>query len=146
MTKSRILVGVLLLALAGAASWIVFRSDRQYEDQLCSPKECYSFERSASEAARRQGLSGRESLCSECAMLFEFESAGRHGFWMRGMKFPLDIVWLDREGRTVHIERRLEPDDSRTYVPPTPAWWVVELNADAARDVALGDRWRLPTR
>src|SRR3989344_6539540 len=44
---------------------------------------------------RAQGLSGRSSLGEREGLFFLFSSAGNYGFWMKGMNFPIDIVWLN---------------------------------------------------
>lgn len=49
-----------------------------------------------------RGLSGRDSLCPDCGMLFVYERPGIRNFWMRDMKFPLDMVFI-RDGRVVEI-------------------------------------------
>lgn len=43
---------------------------------------------------RRKGLGGRESLASDSGMLFVFEKEDQYPFWMKGLKFPLDFVWI----------------------------------------------------
>ncbi|HLD27321.1 MAG TPA: DUF192 domain-containing protein [Patescibacteria group bacterium] len=40
------------------------------------------------------GLSGRESLCDDCGLLFEYGQKQIQHFWMKGMKFPLDVIWI----------------------------------------------------
>ncbi|MCI0619921.1 DUF192 domain-containing protein [Candidatus Wolfebacteria bacterium] len=45
-------------------------------------------------ALRTQGLSGRASLASGTGMLFVFEREDTYGFWMKDMRFPIDIIWL----------------------------------------------------
>src|SRR3989344_6701349 len=46
----------------------------------------------ASADARRLGLSGREGMGANSGMLFVFDQAGLYDFWMKDMKFPLDII------------------------------------------------------
>lgn len=55
-----------------------------------------------SQAALQQGLSGRTSLAADQGMLFVFDKPGTHSFWMKDMKFPLDIIWLNN-GQVVEI-------------------------------------------
>ncbi|MCL6647521.1 MAG: DUF192 domain-containing protein, partial [Chloroflexi bacterium] len=44
---------------------------------------------------RTQGLSGVERLDPDEGMLFVYPVKGRYPFWMRGMLFPLDMLWID---------------------------------------------------
>src|SRR3989338_662243 len=48
-------------------------------------------------AQRERGLSGRDRLEPRSGMLFVFEDDGVRGFWMKGMTFPIDIIWIDDE-------------------------------------------------
>ena len=93
--------------------------------------------------SRAQGLSGRKELGSDEGMLFVFEDQGLHSFWMRGMEFPLDFVWI-RDGRVVGIESNAPPDNSadpKIYFPPEPVDNVLEINAGMANisNLKVGD-------
>lgn len=90
------------------------------------------------EAERAQGLSGRDRLCEECAMLFVFERPGRHGFWMPDMRFPIDIAWI-RDRRIIHIERHVPPSFQGVLHPPTEATEVLETAAGALDTISIGD-------
>jgi uncharacterized membrane protein (UPF0127 family) len=45
-------------------------------------------------ADRSLGLGYREGLASGTGMLFLFEGPAPRSFWMRGMRFCIDIVWI----------------------------------------------------
>src|SRR4051812_35678814 len=45
--------------------------------------------------SRELGLSGRNSLADNKGMLFLFDEPGLPSFWMKGMKFPIDILFLN---------------------------------------------------
>jgi uncharacterized membrane protein (UPF0127 family) len=78
------------------------------------------------------GLGVRETMDEGEAMLFPFKEEGKHPFWMRGMKFPIDIIWLDSEKTVVHIEHSLQPCtpfDCPSYVPDKDAKYVLETVA-----------------
>ncbi len=47
-----------------------------------------------SNAEKARGLSGREILPEGRGMIFLFDSPGYYGFWMQGMNFSLDFMWL----------------------------------------------------
>lgn len=46
-------------------------------------------------AERAQGLSGRDSIASDSGMLFVFDSPGKYQFWMKGMKIPIDMIFIN---------------------------------------------------
>ncbi len=56
-----------------------------------------------------KGLDVKNNLTENQGMLFVFQQSYRYGFWMIGMKFPIDIIWLDSNGVVTHIEHSLKP-------------------------------------
>ncbi len=85
------------------------------------------------EAAREQGLSGRESILSGHGMLFIFEKPGTYGFWMKDMHFAIDIIWINENGEVVGVEKGVEPETFPTvFYPPAPVAHVLELRAGDA--------------
>lgn len=91
---------------------------------------------------RRLGLAGRSSMAVDEGMLFIFPNAAPHTFWMQGMKFPLDFLWI-RNGRVVDITDHVPVPDlfPETITPLAPATHVLEVNAgfaDAA-GIHVGD-------
>jgi len=97
---------------------------------------------------RRQGLSGREYLAQDSGMLFVFEEERQLNFWMKDMRFPLDIIWIDAGCRLLEVAADVPtppPDADDSEVPraysPSPARYVLEVNAgEAARNgLAPGD-------
>jgi uncharacterized membrane protein (UPF0127 family) len=98
------------------------------------------------EAKREQGLSGRAGLASDEGMFFVFSTDDKYGFWMKDMRFPIDIVWLASDGSVVYIVRNAAPESYPTsFVPNTPARYVVELPAGwaNANHLAIGDKAQL---
>ena len=81
---------------------------------------------------RQLGLMFRDKINWDQAMLFVFKKEEFHSFWMKNMKFSLDILWLDRIKRIVHIETHVPPckkSPCPSYSPPDPALFVLELKA-----------------
>lgn len=88
-------------------------------------------------ASRALGLSGRESLQAREGMLFVFPQDGTPAFWMKDMRFALDIVWIDAAGRVVGVDAEVTPESfPAAFSPPSPVRYVLELGAGQAR--ALG--------
>lgn len=96
------------------------------------------------EALRSLGLGERDSYPNGRGMLFLFDVPYSYGFWMKGMRFPIDMVFLSR-GKIVFIEQGIQPDDKRIIAPPVPVDQVIEFNAGGADGLSVGDRiwyWR----
>lgn len=88
---------------------------------------------------RQKGLSGRANLKSGHGMLFVFDTPDTHGIWMKDMKFPIDIVWLDESKRVVSIEKSVSPDSYPEIFKPTePSLYVIELNSGASHGYGIG--------
>ena len=60
-------------------------------------------------AERVRGLSGRETLPQNEGMLFLFENTDYHAFWMKNMRFPIDIIWMDDDRVIVGIAEHVLP-------------------------------------
>ncbi len=94
------------------------------------------------DALRTQGLSGRATLAQGSGMLFVFEVDDLWGIWMKGMRFAIDIIWLDKNGAVVTIARDVSPASYPTaFYPERPARYVLEVPAGyvAAYNIAEGD-------
>jgi len=93
-------------------------------------------------AELQQGLSGTRSLPPNQGMLFVFPKADIYPFWMKDMQYPIDILWIDEDGRIVYVAPNVSPDSyPATYKSSTPALYILELNAGfaEAHSVRVGD-------
>lgn len=98
---------------------------------------------------RRTGLMGREQLEERSGMLFDYGSLqpAEHSFWMRNTLIPLDIAYINEQGRIVAINR-MEPCESvaafncPTYPAGAEFVQAVEMNAGFFNryQLTLGDR------
>ena len=79
---------------------------------------------------RSKGLSGRESLRRGEGMFFIFPEDGMYSFWMKDMKFPIDILWISAEGVVVGAEINVDPKSyPKSFSPPVPIRFVLEVPA-----------------
>ena len=89
---------------------------------------------------RSLGLGKRSGLENGWGMLFVFEKRKQHGFWMKDMQFPLDIIWLDNH-IIVHILRNVQPAKSGVIppvmTPPEAVNFVLEIDAGRADELKL---------
>jgi len=97
-----------------------------------------------------QGLAGRDRLAANEGMAFLFDEEDRHGFWMKGMTFPIDIIWI-RDNAIVGVDEYVFPEPDATdenrivYLPPEPVDSVLEVAAGRAQSlrVEVGDPVRM---
>jgi uncharacterized membrane protein (UPF0127 family) len=91
-------------------------------------------------AKRTQGLSGRASLALNQAMYFPMPRPDIWAFWMKDMKFPLDIVWI-RSGKVIGVAAEVpQPTGNevpRTVMPDSPADAVLEINSNVAAQSSI---------
>lgn len=83
------------------------------------------------ESKRQLGLMSRQSMPENQGMLFVFEKEETQSFWMKNMKFPLDIIWISEDKRIVDIKSNVLPcrDSCESIVPQAKAKYVLEVNA-----------------
>jgi uncharacterized protein len=95
-------------------------------------------------ADRSLGLSYREELAPGTGMLFLFEEPAPRSFWMRGMQFCIDIVWIENSVIQGAAESVCpEPAgatgaDLTSYVSPVPVTYVLEVPAGWLDAYGLG--------
>lgn len=97
--------------------------------------------------SRELGLSWRRGMKDNHGMLFIFPFPGKYGFWMKDMRFPIDMVWINKQGVVVHIVENALPEDfPKQYVNGPDALYVLELNVNKAREygIYLGVKLEIP--
>ncbi|MDE2878479.1 DUF192 domain-containing protein [Candidatus Palauibacter soopunensis] len=89
---------------------------------------------------RQRGLMYRESLEENQGMLFVYPEQRTLGFWMKNTLIPLDIAYIDREGRIVDIQQ-MEPQTTETHDSAAPAMYALEMNLGwfEANGIRIGD-------
>ena len=93
------------------------------------------------EAERARGLMNRPSLAPDAGMLFVFEQAGPHAFWMKNTLIPLDMIFVGEDGRVTGVVARAVPGDLTARSAGGPSRYVVEVNGGwaEAHGVSPGD-------
>lgn len=99
---------------------------------------------------QRLGLSIRDQLPESEGMVFTYDQLQKPSFWMKGMKFPIDIIWI-RNNRVVDLSLYLQPEPGKEdrqlklYTPKTEVDMVLEVSSGWAtkNDIQLGDEVKL---
>ena len=105
-------------------------------------KQTYMLEIADTQEKREKGLSQRDYLAADMGMLFDFKADGDWRMWMVQMRFPIDIAWLDSNGKIITIKHNAQPGDyPEIYHADSASRYVVEVPANTFRDqsVQLGD-------
>ena len=79
------------------------------------------------------GLSNRLTLNKNSGMLFSFDSEDYWGIWMKDMNFPIDIIWIDRNGLVVDLKKNVQPETyPEIFKPSQKSKFVLEMKAGSA--------------
>lgn len=107
------------------------------ENGLLVRGACLKIEAAKTPEARTQGLSGREGLAADTAMLFYFDEPGQQCFWMKDMKFAIDMVWLDEDKRVLKVAENVSPQTYPESFCQANAQYVAEVPAGQAQKYNL---------
>jgi uncharacterized membrane protein (UPF0127 family) len=82
-----------------------------------------------------------ESLPPDRGMLFVFQREDRLAFWMKNTPIPLDIAFIDAQGRILEIQE-MKPLDTTVYHSRQPALYALEVNAGwfQKHGIKVGDK------
>jgi uncharacterized membrane protein (UPF0127 family) len=105
----------------------------------------FTLELAATDRTRQHGLMHRQSLPPDRGMIFVFADEEPRSFWMRNTLIPLDIVYLDKDGKVVSISQ-MKPLDETGVHSAAPAKYAIEMNEGAAAKagVKVGDVLDIP--
>lgn len=108
--------------------WVTIRGQRVAVELAITPAE------------QQLGLGQRDTLAWDDGMLFLYDKPGFYRFWMKDMRFDIDIVWI-RGDRIVDISHRVPhvPGENGPTVSPVELVDKV-LEVPAGYATALG--WR----
>lgn len=119
-----------------------------YEAELCVNEARIRVLVADTPEERVAGLGGYADLPEDAGMLFVLPEPTQPTFWMKGMNFAIDIIWI-HDGVVVQIHDsvplppRNSPDDQLPrYRPDEPITHVLELTAGSAErlGITIGSR------
>lgn len=96
---------------------------------------------------KKTGLSKYDTLPLDQGMLFVFDKSDIYPFWMKGMKFAIDIIWIDQNKKVVDIAKNVPPEPGKNdvqlkqYKPSAASKYVLEVNAGLSdlNNINIGD-------
>jgi uncharacterized membrane protein (UPF0127 family) len=135
---------LLILAGAGLVGWSLSRE----APRIVVGGDTIRVTVADEESEQVQGLSGRAGLASDAGMLFVYQQPSRPGFWMKDMRFDIDIIWIgEPEGqpKIMAVLPYLTPQTyPQVFAPPediAPVRYVLEVPAGTVDrlDWQIGD-------
>ena len=121
------------------------------QDAVTVGEAVFAVEVAQTPKERARGLAERERLPRSSGMLFVFESGRASAFWMKGMRFPLDFIWIGQDCRIVDVLQDVPtppPDTADAELArvrtDAEAVYIVEVNAGELErhGVEVGDAVR----
>jgi uncharacterized membrane protein (UPF0127 family) len=108
--------------------------------RVCFSDVCVEAQVSETDAQRNLGLMFRDYLPAQEGMLFIFPAEDKYSFWMKNMKFSLDMIWIDSNKKIVDIKTDIPPclDLCENYTPGFKAMYVLEVNAGFVKKYSIG--------
>jgi uncharacterized membrane protein (UPF0127 family) len=101
-----------------------------------------TVEVAATPAQQSLGLMYRKDLGEKAGMLFVFDKAVEHPFWMKNTVLPLDMIFLGDDRKVVGIVKDAVPFTTTSRTVGVPSRYVLEVNAgfSAKHGVETGDQ------
>ena len=106
----------------------------------------FTVELATTPVQMEQGLMFRRSMPPDAGMLFDYAAPSMAMMWMKNTLIPLDMLFVDADGRIVNIHERAVPGSLETIAAAAPARAVIELNGGTAARLSIrpGDRVLFP--
>lgn len=97
-------------------------------------------------ASRMRGLQGRQSLAADSGMLFVFGVPQNVRMWMKDTLIPLDMLFIDAQGRIAKIAAQTTPLSLTPIGADAPVTAVLEVPGGSAERLGIkaGDRVEHP--
>jgi len=139
-------LAVMLLAALPAAAQLAQFPTAPLTIVTASGPQRFTVEVATTPAQMEQGLMFRRSLAPDAGMIFDFTAPAAAAMWMKNTLIPLDMLFVDAQGRIIGIHERAVPESLDTIASPAPARAVIELNGGTAARLGIraGDKVLFP--
>ncbi|MFA5133986.1 MAG: DUF192 domain-containing protein [Patescibacteria group bacterium] len=128
--KNNFALYIILVMVAAAMLLKIINHCTKTGEVIISKRE-FKVEIAKNQWDMDRGLSGKNFLKDNKGMLFVFSKPDYYSFWMKGMKFSIDIIWIN-EGKIAYIKEKAPIPITQyieSYKPEAPAGYALEINA-----------------
>jgi len=142
MKKLIILILIPAIALIGLFSIKSNRLEFSHALTIKNRTIYVAITKTAKEQA--QGLSGLDSIQDNQGMLF-VHADEKPRIWMKDMRFPIDIIWIDKNDQIVETLENITPQTySKIFSPKLPTRYTLEVNAGFVQKnkIIIGNKTR----
>jgi len=124
-------VAIIIVALVLIASFIMISNKPSETAKVAFlGKTNITTEIAYTDEEKGKGLMYRDGLPEGSGMLFIFDREGPYTFWMKNMKFPIDIAWVSQHCTVVFLTKGAMPcvnEPCSTYQPDEPIKYAIEV-------------------
>ena len=136
-SKIRFLLGLIVVFFIILVAAYIVAQNANNETYVAVNDGQFQVKIAETESEKQVGLSETESLPENEGMLFLFDEPDYYSFWMRDMKFPIDIIFINGNKVTTIISNALPPSQTdgslTTFQPKEKSDKVLEVNAGIAQ-------------
>lgn len=122
---------------------VISLSNFTYKSTIGINGKVYNVEVAETKYFLQKGLSDHSPLKDDEGMFFIFEKPDNYGFWMKDMKFPIDIIWIGQDFLVTHVEKNLSPKTyPQIFYPGAMSMYVLEVPAGQSDiiNLKIGDK------
>ena len=138
---------IFLIVTGGILFLYLSKNPQQKTQKVKISGKIFRLEVADNQLLQTKGLSGRDSLPDDGGMIFVFEQKMPHSFWMKGMRIPLDFLFINGYSIVDLKENISPPSDFNStenlplIIPEYPADKVIEVGAGTIKklDIKKGD-------
>lgn len=110
------------------------KTTKEFIIQTSQGNISYQLEIADTPYQKSKGLMWRKAIPKNHGMLFVFEKKQIISMWMKNTYIPLDMLFLDKNGKIIWIHENAKPLDETIISTPLPASFVIELNAGQVQE------------
>jgi len=96
------------------------------------------------DAEKINGLTNKTNLEENQGMLFVFSEEDYYGFWMKNMKIPIDMIFIDKDNTVIDIWKDAQPckENCTSYVSKEKSMYVLEVKSNFTdrHNVTIGSK------
>ena len=127
----------LFLSVFGAQVAAAACSDTAVEVRNGDAVVRFNVEIADTDAERALGLMNRKKLAASAGMLFVYDTPRRASFWMKNTLIPLDMIFVDSEGRVTQVHSQAKPLDQTPIDGGEGIRFVLEINGGLAKRLGI---------
>ena len=125
-----VFISVVIILVLGGFLYAFYNSSKPIVE---IKGHSFQVELARTDKEKQIGLSKyTKSIPQDNGMLFIFDKPGFYSFWMKDMKFPIDIIFIN-QNKIVTIYQNVPVKKLTIYSPATASDKVLEINANLSK-------------